>query len=78
MFRKMVLDLIDAEREKQDQKWGADRHLPPDTWFCVLGEEVGEVARGINEHDSDQLVAELIQVGAVVVAWLEDYFYQTK
>lgn len=67
-----ILKLIVLERNKQDQKWGANRTLPSDTWFRVLGEEVGEVARAINEHDADQLAFELIQSAAVIVAWLED------
>jgi NTP pyrophosphatase (non-canonical NTP hydrolase) len=48
--------------------------------FAVLSEEVGEVARELNEtsefgagapNDDSALAAELVQVAAVCVAWLE-------
>jgi NTP pyrophosphatase (non-canonical NTP hydrolase) len=72
--RSKILDLIDLERERQDKKWGYNRKLDPDTWFRVLGEEIGEVARAINEHQPDELITELVQSAAVIVAWLEDVF----
>ena len=39
--------------------------------LTVLTEEVGEVGRAILDRDHPNLRAELIQVAAVAVAWLE-------
>lgn len=38
--------------------------------YIILAEEVGEVARAIQEGDNDNLEAELIQVAAMAVATL--------
>lgn len=55
---------------RQDEKWGSQRHLPPDRWNTILGEEVGEVAHAVNEHDRENLMEELVQVAAVCAQWL--------
>ena len=47
--RANVFDLTRAERDKQDDKWGSQRHLPHRTWLAILLEEVGEVARELLE-----------------------------
>ena len=66
------LEQITAERRRQDEKWGANRDLPDRTWLTILIEEVGECARASLEHaDSAALRAEIVQVAAVAVAWLE-------
>lgn len=66
-----------AERVRQDQKWGEQNH-PPIEWLAILSEEVGELAKEVNEQHwrerPDSLMklrAELVQVAAVAVAWLE-------
>ena len=79
MTRAEVYALINAERDQQAIKWG-----PPHAWgqgdcsspdvddrtkAAVLMEEAGEVARAI--LDGHDLRAELVQVAAVAVAWLE-------
>jgi NTP pyrophosphatase (non-canonical NTP hydrolase) len=70
----IVLDL-EIERCRQDEKWGGvpgierrDDH----TYAAVLGEEYGEVCRAWLERDTDELRAELIQVAAVALAWIEE------
>ncbi len=64
-------DIFD-ERNRQDDKWGADRKLPNDTWYRILGEEVGEVAMALNDNEPvENLRAELVQVAATAIAWLE-------
>ena len=40
-----VLSAIQAERERQDRKWGSQRRHGQRTWLAILTEEVGEVAR---------------------------------
>jgi hypothetical protein len=67
----MIYNLIAAERELQDDKWGEQNH-PDLYWLGVLMEEAGEAAKAIIESGSDAaLWGELIQIAAVAVAWLE-------
>ncbi len=76
--RAFIFAQIHEERVRQDQKWGwtdgAHSILPghdPHAKLTVITEEVGEVARAILEGDQPNLEAELIQVAACCVAWLE-------
>jgi NTP pyrophosphatase (non-canonical NTP hydrolase) len=39
--------------------------------LAILVEEVGEVAKAINEKKNDELVKELIQVAAMAASWLQ-------
>ena len=77
MNRPQIFRAIEAERERQDNKF-------PGQWLgkmtyglrlAILTEEVGEVARAILEQGADSrgqdLETELVQVAAVCVAWLE-------
>ena len=73
-----VLQAIQDERDRQDAKWGSQRHLPPETWLTILVEEVGEVAESILEHDPNNYVLELVQVAAVAVAALESHREQVE
>lgn len=72
---------INAERERQLELWG-DRSisgaLQLDTKLRILVEEVGEVAKAIDDYQRDPspahyaaLVTELIQVGACALGFLE-------
>lgn len=66
--REMIFRLIDAERLRQDARhpeWDEEKAL------AVLVEEVGEVAKALNEMDKVELIRELVQVAAVCVRWLE-------
>ena len=81
MNRDEVFDAIDAERVRQGEKWShwhrwgygdcSQQGLLLPVKVAVLTEEVGEVARAVLDGDKDQLRAELVQVAAVAVAWLE-------
>lgn len=65
------------ERQRQDAKWGADRRLSDDHWNRILVEEVGEVSRALNDHDSaEHLEEELIQVASVCLAWIQSRHLQ--
>ena len=89
----LVLDRVDIERFRQDQKWGEQNH-PDGTGGCsqqywagvarrdcdrAFAEGRGtyrhileeEVAEALAESDPEKLKAELIQVAAVAVAWVE-------
>ena len=75
---------VRVERARQDAKWGADRSQPDAIWLAILTEEVGESAEEVLALDwadgdpkaqrmirTNRLRAELIQVAAVAVAWVE-------
>lgn len=73
MTKEEVWNLILLERQKQDQKWGVigfDNISEP-VKLTILAEEFGEVGTAILNKDIDNLKTELIQCGALVVAWLE-------
>ncbi len=71
-IQEEVFEMIRAERERQDEKWGPQRALYPNEWYLILGEEIGEVANAILESKPDaEIEEELVQVAAVVVCWLE-------
>lgn len=79
-FRMDVLKDVAFERIKQEQlrvagKFShtcASQQLKDGQKLAVLVEEVGEVAKAINESSgSDSLRNELIQVAAVAIAWVE-------
>lgn len=72
---------IDAERLRQQEQWKephewgegdcSSRAVTRPVKVAVLTEEVGEVARAVLDKSDTQLRAELVQVAAVAVAWLE-------
>jgi len=67
---------IAFERMAQEEKWGQQDHDPL-YWLGILGEEFGEVCRAViesynmEEEKLTQVKAELIQVAAVAVAFIE-------
>jgi hypothetical protein len=81
MQRSDVYALIDAERDRQLERWAdvhrwgagdcSSRTVADPVKVMVLTEECGEVARAVLDHDDAGLRAELVQVAAVAVAWLE-------
>lgn len=77
---KRAVDAVKAERERQNAKWGGGpgdccHPATPDRQrLAILAEEFGEVAKAILESDMDGLEDELVQVAAVVMAWLEGLY----
>jgi NTP pyrophosphatase (non-canonical NTP hydrolase) len=77
----ITLTAIQAEATRAYLKHGDHSMLGPksdDRRLAILTEEVGEVARELNdaeidgrEVDRDKLVKELIQVGAMAATWVE-------
>lgn len=66
-----IIDIFNAiykERVKQDIK---HPNFPKDLRMEVLVEEVGEVAKDLQEKNAENLKYELIQVAAVAVRWIE-------
>ena len=75
MNTQQVLQEVAKERERQDAKWGVQRHNPL-TWLAILGEEVGEVNKAVLENifsrkGLEEYRQELIQVAAVAIAAVE-------
>jgi NTP pyrophosphatase (non-canonical NTP hydrolase) len=68
-----ILTSIVRERERQDALWGKpnDRNYTHEQWLMVLVEEVGEVAKSIQDGEVENLKEELTQVAAVAIAFLE-------
>lgn len=77
MERTEIFGLLDLARRRQQAKHGnqtpANPMMDPHWKLTVLVEEVGEVARALqdSQDDPDHLAAELIDVAAVALAWLE-------
>lgn len=76
MNRREILQKINIERSRQDEKWGFPQINSIPEWGIILGEEVGEAMQEMNEirfreKGMDSLIAELIQVAAVAVAIIE-------
>ena len=77
--RQKVLAEINAERDRQEAKWGRQDHTP-EVWLSILGEEFGEVCKAVCEAsfpgyettgDWSQYRKELIHVAAVAAAMAE-------
>ena len=69
--RAKVLENVLAERERQDSIWGDQKDNTDDTWALIALEELGEVAKDINETKLGSAYTEIIQVAAVMGAWAE-------
>jgi NTP pyrophosphatase (non-canonical NTP hydrolase) len=65
-----ILQLIKDERIRQDTKWGPQHH-DDGTWLLILIEEVGEASQAVLQGRTQDVVTELVQSAAVIVAWLE-------
>ena len=83
-LQKEIFRKIAAERARQEEIHGENSIVRRDPLgfesYAVLGEEVGEVGRALldskfdpnfPETSREELKIELVQVAAVVVAWLE-------
>jgi NTP pyrophosphatase (non-canonical NTP hydrolase) len=64
-----VLADIEAELARIHKKWGPQNHAPV-VWLSILTEEVGEVAKAINDSialPTSNLYDELIQAASVAI-----------
>ena len=67
--KKAFYDLIQMERNAQDEKWGEQNHSD-EKWLAILLEELGEAAKAVLEDDDVALLEEVVQVGAVLQNWV--------
>lgn len=82
LHRAKALVDVSAERDRQEVLWPgsscASLDMSPGQKLAILTEEVGEVAKEMNDAcnegraiDAQAMRTELIQVAAVTVAWAE-------
>jgi NTP pyrophosphatase (non-canonical NTP hydrolase) len=80
--RFIALQEIVNERARQDERWGPQQFERIGPWetLAVLTEELGEIARVLNDHGAvrtvgadglGELRTELTQLAACCLAWLE-------
>lgn len=72
--RLTVMADVQAERDRQDEKWGDQTGLSDERWAVIHGEECGEVCGAIlaqKDTDPDNLYDELIQLAATCSAHAE-------
>jgi len=65
-----ILANVDAERDRQEARWGEQNHHPF-AWLTILAEEFGEAARAALEGNMADYHKELVQVAAVACAACE-------
>lgn len=51
IVQEYAVEDILKERDFQDRKWGAQRHIDPYKWNTILGEEHGEVCEATLDLD---------------------------
>lgn len=66
-----AIQRVIEERNKQDAKWGEQRH-DDGKWLQILIEEIGEVSQAqLQGLTLQHQIEEMTQVVAVGLAWLE-------
>lgn len=75
MNRQKIFDEIDAERKRQEQKWGTDRQQSLPGFMMIIEAELAEAKTGWmkNVGGKHAPLNEILQVAAVCVACLEKY-----
>lgn len=75
--QQQAVDLVLAERQRQDGKWGVQSHHLIG-WEPILHEETGEVSKEVNRIyfggqpiESSGYLEEVVQVAAVALAMIE-------
>lgn len=82
-FRE-IIDETFVEIKRQDDKFGKERNQHPLVWQSILMEEVGEVAKEINDANFDEKQLgtnyrnELIQIVAVGLQAVYNHDKQNK
>lgn len=77
-----ALNLVRAERKRQDGLWGDQSGNHPFQWVSILGEEYGELCEAVNEtffkngtHPErgghEKIIKEAVQIAAVAVEIIE-------
>ncbi len=69
--RAAVMEDVLAERERQDFMWGDQKTNTDFVWALIAFEELGEVAKDLNDGKLEAAYVEVIQTAAVLFAWAE-------
>ena len=64
-----IWESMNVERGNQIEKFGTNRNLERKRYYRIMQEEIGEIARAIENEDWDNLLTEIIQVATVGVCW---------
>ena len=72
-------NLIQIERNAQDEKWGEQRHSD-EKWLAIILEELGEAAKAVLEKNEEGILEETVQVAALLQVWVtsRDFFFDTR
>ncbi len=62
-------NLIQIERNAQDEKWGKQNHSD-ERWVCIILEELGEVSKAVIDRDEEGILEETVQVAALLQNWM--------
>ena len=66
------------ERDRQDEKHGAQRDANDFYMQAALNEEVLEASKALFDRKADELRDELVQVAAMALKWLEILEYRAR
>lgn len=70
-LRSEVLELVDDEVFRANTKHGTGPLADPFQVVSILTEELGEVAKAVNQDKLEDARAEMVQVAAVAINWLQ-------
>lgn len=78
LMRQKWFNLISAERDRQDEKWGFPQTNTFAEWAAILAEETGECCKELNElnfqdGNKETMIEEAIQTAAVAMAIIEHF-----
>ena len=70
MTFERAVQRIQQERKRQDGRYGEHNHANFG-WFLILSAEVQALKDILWTHDTESIIAYIVQVATVCVAWLE-------
>lgn len=73
MIDKTIIEEIEQERVRQLEKFGNQSHKTFFAWCVILGEEFGEICKGVLQmRGLTYIRKEVIQLATVCIAMLEE------
>jgi hypothetical protein len=75
MEKDTALALLEAERYRQDERWGTIQEHPHElaSWILILQNQLDDAREALDGGDIPKVLTEIIHVGAVAVAALEQH-----